>query len=152
MILTPKSTKEHKQHLFDKQGGLCPLCGLPLENWNSANLDHNHATGRCRGLLHPLCNSVLEGKVIGLMYRAGLKGKVDFADVLENLANYWRQDYNDQPIHGSFVRDEAAKFARLTKEKMITALVKEGADVDKTYSKDDLIEIYKAEYRKILAS
>ncbi|MBZ0059282.1 endonuclease VII domain-containing protein [Leclercia sp. LTM01] len=43
------------------------MCDLPLDSVGKANADHNHHPGHMRGLLHGLCNSVLEGKVAGLM-------------------------------------------------------------------------------------
>lgn len=150
-VLTQKTLQQWKQHQFDKQGGKCVLCGLPLESWQKANADHNHHTGHMRGLLHPLCNSILEGKVAGLMYRAGLKGKADFPTVLHNLANYWDQDYSAEPVHPSFILDESKKFARLTRELMIKELRGVGVDVDKTYSKEALIDIFKKVYREKLA-
>lgn len=150
-VLTHKTLQQWKQNQFYKQNGDCVLCGLPLDSWNQANADHNHHTGHMRGLLHGLCNSVLEGKVAGLMYRAGLKGKADFPTVLRNLADYWEQDYSEQPIHPSFVLDESKKFARLTRERMIKELRGAGVEVDKTYSKENLIEIFKKTYREKLA-
>ncbi|OAT17068.1 phage endonuclease [Buttiauxella gaviniae ATCC 51604] len=148
-ILTKKTLEAWKQTQFQKQGGKCQICGDKLESWNAAHGDHLHSCGNMRGLLCRGCNTYIEGKIQGLFYRAGHKNK-NWSDVLRSLADYWDTDYSANPIHPNFVRDESKKFGKLTKEKMITALVKEGVDVDKTYSKDDLIEIYKAEYRKIL--
>jgi len=150
-ILTKKSLDQWKQQQFEKQQGKCLLCGLPLESWQKANADHNHYSGHMRGLLHGLCNSVLEGKVAGLMYRAGLKGKIDFPMVLRSLADYWEQDYSEQPIHPSFVLDQSKMFARFTRERMIKELRHEGIDVDKTYSREQLVDIYKKTYREKLA-
>ena len=79
-----------------------------------------------RGLLHPLCNSILEGKVAGLMYRAGLKGKAEFPTVLRNLADYWEPEYDAEPVHPAFVNDTAKKFARLTRERIIKELHEAG--------------------------
>jgi len=149
-LLTQKSLQEWKKQQYDKQQGKCALCGLPMDSASAAAGDHNHATGYMRGLLHGNCN-VLEGRVIGLMYRAGLKGKVEFADVLEALAAYWRNDYSENPIHPSFVLDESKKFARFTRERMIKELRGAGVDVDKTYSKESLIDIFKKTYREKLA-
>lgn len=150
-VLTHKSLQTWKATQFDKQQGVCALCGLPLDSVGKANADHNHHTGHMRGLLHPLCNSILEGKFAGLMFRAGLKGRADFPTVLRNLADYWEQDYSEQPIHPSFVLDESKKFARFTREKMIKELHEAGVKVDKTYSKENLIDIFKKTYREKLA-
>lgn len=150
-VLTQKNLQQWKEHQFDKQGGTCVLCGLPLDSWQKANADHNHHTGHIHGLLHGLGNSVLEGKVAGLMYRSGLKGKADFPTVLRNLADYWDQDYSAEPVHPYFILDESKKFARLTREGMIKELrgvdVDVDVDVDKTYSKETLIDIFKKVYR-----
>ncbi len=149
-VLTQKSLQVWKTTQFNKQQGKCALCGLPLDSVGKANADHNHYTGHMRGLLHGLCNSVLEGKVAGLIYRAGLKGRVDFPTVLRNLADYWEQNYSEQPIHPSFILDESKKFARYTRERMIKELNSVGCEVDKTYSKEALIDIFKKKYRETL--
>ncbi len=56
----------HWQLLFDQQRGQCALCRLPMEaagrGAGSAAVDHDHATGKVRGLLHNSCN-----QAIGLM-------------------------------------------------------------------------------------
>ena len=45
---------------YEKQGHLCLLCKKPLvlENRKYA-IDHDHKTGKFRGILHPHCNSGL---------------------------------------------------------------------------------------------
>lgn len=45
------------QHLFELQGGVCAICQSP-ENGRYAHLsvDHNHDTGKIRGLLCNNCN------------------------------------------------------------------------------------------------
>lgn len=125
-VLTQKTLQQWKEHQFDKQGGNCVLYGIPLYSEQKVNADHNHHTGNMRGLLHPLCNSILEGKVAGLMYRAGLKGKAEFPTVLRNLADYWKPEYDAEPVHPAFVNDTAKKFARLTRERIIKELHEAG--------------------------
>ncbi|MDA3133447.1 endonuclease domain-containing protein [Atlantibacter subterraneus] len=149
-ILTQKTALKFKQILFDKQNGKCAVCILPLESVNKACLDHSHYTGHVRQLLCASCNT-FEGRCLNIMYRAGYRNRVDFADVLEGLAAYWRKDYSTNPIHPSFVLDESKKFARFTRERMIKELREEGIDVDKTYSREQLVDIFKKTYREKLA-
>jgi len=54
------------QVLWDSQGGLCPICGCELrEGWtqnhhkNRAVVDHDHETGKVRGILCTMCNKGL---------------------------------------------------------------------------------------------
>ena len=45
--------------MFEAQGGCCKLCGRPHSTETKATLlvcDHNHATGKVRGLLCSWCN------------------------------------------------------------------------------------------------
>ena len=39
---------------YGAQGGACPICGKYLSG--KISLDHDHATGEPRGLLHQQCN------------------------------------------------------------------------------------------------
>jgi len=50
------------------QQGKCPLCGLPLGD--DIVLDHDHASGDVRAVLHRWCNAVL-GKVENWSQRTG---------------------------------------------------------------------------------
>jgi hypothetical protein len=42
--------------LFKKQGGVCAACGRSPKNGRVLVIDHDHATGRVRGLLCNNCN------------------------------------------------------------------------------------------------
>jgi hypothetical protein len=58
------------------QNGKCALCQLPCTS-QDARLDHNHATGAIRGVLHNGCNSLL-GKVENNAARFGVKNIAAF--------------------------------------------------------------------------
>jgi hypothetical protein len=47
--------------LWDSQGGLCAFCNQPLVDDNTTNKDHDHVTGRVRGLVHAQCNQMIAG-------------------------------------------------------------------------------------------
>ena len=48
-------TEKYIRKLFyDAQNGICPICDKPLTG--KISLDHDHATGEPRGLLHQQCN------------------------------------------------------------------------------------------------
>jgi hypothetical protein len=48
-------TEKYIRKLFyDAQKGICPICDKPLTG--KISLDHDHATGEPRGLLHQQCN------------------------------------------------------------------------------------------------
>jgi predicted nuclease of restriction endonuclease-like RecB superfamily len=49
-------TKTQYEDLLFKQSGLCAVCGLVMDR---PVVDHNHTTGKVRGLLHGVCNSML---------------------------------------------------------------------------------------------
>lgn len=148
-ILTQKSLQEWKKNQFDNQNGICPICKRALPFWNASNGDHSHYSGHMRGLLHVGCNG-FEGRIQTLFYRAGLSG-ADWPDVLRNLADYWEQDYSNNPIHPNHVNDMAKKFSRFNKEEMIKELRSAGAGADRTYSREQLVGIFKKTYREKLA-
>ena len=61
-------TLEQYDELFDEQNGCCAICGLPESNHRLC-VDHDHKTGKIRGLLCHNCN----------------KGLGHFFDSVENL-------------------------------------------------------------------
>ena len=52
-------TLEEKKELFEEQHGMCAVCNMPLDNYNSAHTEHNHKTKVVRGLVHSSCNMVV---------------------------------------------------------------------------------------------
>lgn len=49
-------TAEDYYNLLAKQGGKCALCGEPPRDDKRLSVDHDHATGKIRGLLCTSCN------------------------------------------------------------------------------------------------
>lgn len=74
-----------------QQGGLCPLCQkeIDISKDREGVIDHDHATGECRGILHRSCNAA-EGKVRHAVVCWGTKTSDPdaVAEFLANLANY----------------------------------------------------------------
>ncbi len=54
-------TLEDYDKMFKKQKGLCAICDKPQNTFNTKNLyiDHDHKTGKVRGLLCHKCNNGL---------------------------------------------------------------------------------------------
>lgn len=51
-------TREDYDLMLEGQGGTCAICGSPPKA-NRLHVDHDHATGRVRGLLCTKCNTSL---------------------------------------------------------------------------------------------
>lgn len=49
-------TLEQKEAMAESQGGRCKICGVVM---TCAHVDHNHETGKIRGLLCYRCNHAL---------------------------------------------------------------------------------------------
>lgn len=70
------------RHLKETQGGLCPLCGKPIDMSIKGEgvIDHDHDTGEIRGVLHRSCNAA-EGKISNAAARWGAKSQ-KYADII----------------------------------------------------------------------
>lgn len=60
--------------IYERQGGVCAICEKPETVIRKGKLlplsvDHDHATGRVRGLLCNRCNTAI-GKLDGLLEKA----------------------------------------------------------------------------------
>jgi len=78
-------TEEDFDNLLESQNGLCAICDIELDqSWtrnhksNRLVVDHNHKTGKVRGLLCTMCN-----KGIGLLK--------DDSSVVQKAANYLKK-------------------------------------------------------------
>lgn len=92
------------RHLQEVQGGLCPLCGLPIDLTIKGEgvIDHDHDTGQIRGVLHRSCNSA-EGKVANAVGHWGSKS-MKYSDIipyLERMLAYLKAPATDfiYPMH-----------------------------------------------------
>jgi hypothetical protein len=53
-------TEEKYGQIFDSQNGVCAICkGPPDTRWKMLAVDHDHGTGKVRGLLCMTCNTLL---------------------------------------------------------------------------------------------
>lgn len=67
-------TLEEYASLYDEQGGRCALCGGESNGRGRLAVDHDHETGRVRGLLCFSCNTAL-----GRLERIGLDTVLGYA-------------------------------------------------------------------------
>ena len=52
-------TPEEYESLFNRQGRVCAICGAAVSGKKDFHLDHDHVTGKIRGILCRHCNSIL---------------------------------------------------------------------------------------------
>lgn len=52
-------TIEEYNNMMSNQKNSCKICFLPFKNKRTTFVDHDHKTGKVRGLLCPKCNNIL---------------------------------------------------------------------------------------------
>ena len=79
-------TLEEYSQILDSQGGCCATCGTkePGGRWKSFAVDHDHKTGKVRGMLCKSCNIAL-----GEVY--------DNLTTLENMIKYLNEQNETNP-------------------------------------------------------
>jgi DNA repair exonuclease SbcCD ATPase subunit len=73
-------TPEQWWEMYYAQDEKCALCGEYFQDEDSIVVDHNHKTGKVRGLLHSRCNTA-----IGLLH--------DDPELLDKAAQYLRRSF-----------------------------------------------------------
>jgi hypothetical protein len=63
---------------FKEQRGLCAICRHPPKNNKRFAVDHNHSTGKVRGLLCSVCNGRILGRLERFKNRASLRQITDY--------------------------------------------------------------------------
>lgn len=73
-------TEEGYKEMLEKQGGVCAICSKREINGLSLAIDHDHRTGKVRGLLCRMCNT-------------GLGSLGDTVESLETALRYLRASF-----------------------------------------------------------
>jgi hypothetical protein len=82
---------ERYRQMFNAQNGLCAICQAKLGSRRRVHLDHDHATGKRRGLLCVRCNQLLGNanddpcslrQAIAYLLQHGVKDLVSFPNTL----------------------------------------------------------------------
>lgn len=97
--LKGKDVKQTRLLMLERQGYICTLCAQPCAD-DQAVLDHDHARGHVRSVLHRGCNAA-EGKIMNTMRRYGIKNPLEF---LKNLILYQETHVQNRTglIHPTF--------------------------------------------------
>jgi len=109
MRLKPQDIKPYRERLLSAQGYICVLCGKPATEYEAV-LDHDHNSGKIRGVLHRGCNALL-GKIENNYRRCGI---ADLHAFLNGCSPYLKG-----PQHGDFhpsYRTEEEKRLRRNKK------------------------------------
>jgi hypothetical protein len=97
------------KHLKTVQGGLCPLCLKPIDMSipKEGVTDHDHDTGRVRGVLHRSCNAA-EGKASNAIAQWGAKSHnyPDIIAYMERLLAYLKAEPTQMIYHSHKTPDE----------------------------------------------
>ena len=118
--LARTSMPAFRRRLLQEQGGKCPLCLEPIDlNIKGEGVvDHNHATGEIRGILHRSCNAA-EGKVANAIGRWGTKdtGYEAITAFALRLAEYWKTAGTGLIYHGHKTEAERKLAAKVRARK-----------------------------------
>lgn len=125
--LTAKQVPIVKQHIIAKeQGGQCPLCrrGLTVE---TGCMDHDHITGRVRGILCRGCNGA-EGKIKNAFVRYGGSLRTDLVEFLRALADYLEYHRNNPRtfLYHLHRNEDEKRVLRNTRARKKRAAIKRG--------------------------
>jgi hypothetical protein len=107
-----KEVSQTRSDLLTEQGSRCALCKMPCSS-QQAVLDHDHKTGKIRGVLHRTCNGLL-GKIENFCQRFGIPNLSAF---LHGADAYLQKHATDQTglVHPTFKTAEEKRIARNTK-------------------------------------
>lgn len=120
------------------------------EGMQTCCLDHDHATGVCRGILRSDENLFL-GR-IELSYRK-LFGKTDveLLTLLRGMVKYLEDSEKLEPkLHWGIVEVESRRVSRWKKETIYNKLIAKGLDLEEvdSYTKDMLVELHLNQFIK----
>lgn len=122
--LTSAQIATVRLHILTKQGGKCAVCHRVIQQ-NNACLDHDHVTGRIRGVLCRVCNRA-EGKIQGIT--TVVKNIMDGDEYLSNIIQYrkWHRENPSSAIHPTHKSAEEKKELRKVRAKRERLKKKQG--------------------------
>jgi hypothetical protein len=110
--LKSNQSNEWRAILAERQGNICPICGLELDTERTNAVDHCHKTGLVRGTLHIGCNAVL-GKVENAYVRMGKLFTMEhLMGMSPSVYNYVSADYSANPYHWDHRTEEEKRLSR----------------------------------------
>lgn len=120
-LYTTKDVKDVRDKLANLQNGIDPILGEPFKE--VIVCDHDHVTQHVRAALNRNSNA-FEGLVFNA-YKRCLSWLTDkpLPDILEGLAHYLRQDYNENPYHNGWIKKAKTKFNALSERQKDKVLV-----------------------------
>lgn len=93
-----------REILLEKQGGLCPICGIDMLKFIPAKdrcVDHSHKDGKIRAVLCRNCNGLL-GKITRRVDRG--RRKMSRQDYIARIWKFWEMSKDLPPLlHYSFL-------------------------------------------------
>lgn len=112
-----KNTAElavYREKQLRTQLGVDPITGRMIL---APVTDHDHVSGHCRKILDRSTNTV-EGKVTNAFrrYFSHIDRK-EWPDILTALADYWRQDFRNNPLYPTHINVELRKYKLLPSAK-----------------------------------
>lgn len=122
--LARSAMRAHAARMLRDQGGLCPLCqkDIDLRIKGEGVIDHDHDTGRIRGLLHRSCNAA-EGKISNSAARWGAKSSsyVDIIAYLKQVVDYLSKTPSNliYPMHKTLDEKKEARLAKAREAKAV---------------------------------
>lgn len=110
--------------ILQSQQGLCPVCGRLIDASikGEAVCDHDHNTGRIRGVLHRSCNAAL-GKMDNVVGRWGAKS-MQYPHILAWLKRavaYYEKPQYPLMYPGATTPEQRAEATRLKRNKAAAA-------------------------------
>lgn len=104
ILLRPSDIPSIRCELLEQQRYQCAICSCAVGH--SSPVDHDHDTGRVRGVLCRTCNTN-EGKVKAAcryMARVTHLSRIDYVQWFINLVKYWtlHKDHPSDYVHPTF--------------------------------------------------
>lgn len=120
--LKTTQVKPYREKMYAEQSGRCAITHYPI-SLEKAVLDHDHSTGKVRGVLSRGANALL-GKIENNFKRYGLTFP-EVAALGKNLGTYLSRNYDHNPLHPTHKTDEEKRIRRNALAKKRRAAAKE---------------------------